>query len=189
MFREKLVAELTDPEGGDMLLAALHVAAEDDAASSKSTVPLPTDAFVKRVDSMVQQLGYHIEAVDPNLNNPQDAMDFVVNFLFTKLGYRVAAKPLELYSQYRIYMNRVLAQRCGTPEALAIVVHAFLRRAIDAGHLKNVEVEVGVPEPGQLPMVRVAGSDAHADANVRCDPCLGCRTHVMLPHACMYTSM
>lgn len=164
------MAELTDPDGGDMLLAALHVAAEDDAASSKSTVPLPIDAFVKRVDSMVQQLGYHIEAENPNLEDPQDAVDFVVKFFFTKLGYRVAAKPLELYSQYRIYMNRVLAQRCGTPEALAIVLDGFLRRAADVGHLKNVEVELGIPEPGQLPVARLAGSDAHADVDVQCDP-------------------
>eukprot|EP00892_Ulva_mutabilis_P010570 jgi/Ulvmu1/7886/UM004_0117.1 len=165
--REHLVAELTDPAGGDMLLAALHVAAEDDAASSKSTVPLPTQAFVKRVDSMVQQLGYHIDAVQPDLDDQQQAVDFIVNFFFSKLGYRVAAKPLELYSQYRIYMNRVLAQRCGTPEALAIVLGGFLRRAADAGHIKRVDIELGIPEPGQQPVVRVAGSNNHADANVK----------------------
>lgn len=164
------MAELTHAHGGDMLLAALHVAAEDDAASSKSTVPLPTQAFVKRVDSMVQQLGYHIEAVQPDLEDPQQAVDFVVDFFFAKLGYRVAAKPLELYSQYRIYMNRVLAQRCGTAEALAIVVCGLLQRAAAAGHIKEVEIEVGILEPGQQPLVRLAGSASHADADAKYDP-------------------
>lgn len=152
-----------------MLLAALHVAAEDDAASSKSTVPLPTNAFVKRVDSMVQQLGYHIEATNPDLTNPQDRIDFISKFFFTQLGYRVAAKPLELYSQYRIYMNRVLAQRCGTPEALAIVLEGFLKRAADAGHLDNVDIELGIPEPGYPPVARIVDSDCLSDADVRCD--------------------
>lgn len=170
MHREQLVAELTDPDGGDMLLAALHVAAEDDAASSKSTVPLPTKAFAKRVDSMVQQLGYHMDAVKPDLKDPQHAVDFVADFFFTKLGYRVAAKPLELYSQYRIYMNRVLAQRCGTPEALALVLCGFLHRAASAGLIGEVEVELGIPEPGQNPVLRVVGSAEHADAGMKYAP-------------------
>ncbi len=51
------------------------------------------------------------------------------------------------YSPYRVYMNNVLTQRCGTPCSSAALVSAFLLRLQRDGSLKGLSAEplVGLP--------------------------------------------
>ena len=86
------------------------------------------------------------------------------------MGYSVAEKPLELYSPYRIYMHRVLAQRCGTPEAISIVLCSLLQRAAAAGLLTRFDVQVGIPAPGNRAVLRQKDTHDHADADVKYVP-------------------
>lgn len=118
------------------------------------------------MDSMVVQLGYQLDADGLDLSDHRAAIDYVTSFLYETMGYSVAAKPLELYSPYRIYMHRVLAQRCGTPEAISIVLCSLLQRAVAAGLLAPFEIQVGIPAPGNPPLLRRSGTQDHADADV-----------------------
>lgn len=163
------MAEMT-AEHGDVLLAALAISAEDDAVATMSTCDLPVHSYSKRMDSLVTQLGYQMDADAPDLSDSRAAIDYVTKFLFDTVGYTVAAKPLELYSPYRIYMHRVLAQRCGTPEAIAIVLSSLLQRAAVAALLEPFEVQVGIPAPGSYPLLRERGTQDHSHADVKCAP-------------------
>jgi hypothetical protein len=166
-FRELLLSEMAACNA-DVLMAALALAAEDDALSTKSTVALPIESYSKRLDSLVTQMNFDITENAPHLPDAGATLTYLSSFLLGKMGYRVTEKPLELYSPYRIYMHRVLAQRCGTPEAIAIVLCSLLQRAAKAGVLQNVEVEVGIPAPGNAPLLRPIGSSDHCDADVKC---------------------
>jgi hypothetical protein len=160
--------ELENPQG-DPVLAALHLAAEDDAVNTKSTVCLPVPAFSKRLDNLVAQLGGRLRSNDLDCSNPQTALDHLTDTLFGAMRFRCAVKRLELFSPYRIYMHKVLTQRCGTPEALAVLLASFVRRAQRAGHISDFDFKLGLPEkPGQLPCACVAGTKDMRDG-VRCD--------------------
>jgi hypothetical protein len=91
------------------------------------------------------------------------------NIVYTTniFALQVAAQQLELYSPYRVYMHRVLAQRCGTHEALATLLITFIQRASARGLVPAFEMDAGLVGPGVLPRVRVAGSSTDA-AGVRC---------------------
>lgn len=155
---------------GDVLLAALALSAEDDAISTKSTCDLPVQSYSERMNSLVTQLGYQMDAHAPDLSEHSAAINYVTSFLFDTMGYTVAEKPLELYSPYRIYMHRVLAQRCGTPEAISIVLCSLLQRAAEAGLFAPFEVQVGIPAPGNHPVLRASGTQDHDEADVKCAP-------------------
>lgn len=180
--RKAFEQELTSP-GGDPVLAALHLAAEDDAVNTKSTVPLPTAAFSKRLDNLVDQLCNRIDAGNPDLCTPEAALSYLRDTLFGPMRFRVAQKKLELYSPYRIYMHKVLTQRCGTPEALAVLLAAFLQRAQQRGVVPEFQCELGVPAtPGQLPAVRPLGTSAPVE-DVRCASRRCCQGLRIVPSA------
>lgn len=181
------MAQIMD-EQGDVLLAALALSAEDDAVATKSTCDLPVQSYSKRMDSLVTQLGYQIDANSPDLSDSRAVINYINSFLFDTMGYSVAEKPLELYSPYRIYMHRVLAQRCGTPEAISIVLCSLIKRATKAGLFGAFELEVGIPAPGFRPVLREVGTDDHKDADVKyafqaplCKACMSC--HLRLQNA------
>jgi Transglutaminase-like superfamily len=168
MRRDGFLRELRP--GGDPVLAALHLAAEDDALSTKSTVELPVAAYSKRVDALVAELPERALAEGAQ-GDPAAACEAVTAALFGPMGFTVAAKPLELYSPYRIYMHKVLAQRCGSPAALAVVLAGVILRAQAAGLLPQFEVEAGLTELGTLPSARPRGHDAargSAASRIRC---------------------
>jgi hypothetical protein len=143
-------------EAGDPVLAALAVAAEDDALKSKSTVALPVDAFSKRLDGMVTHLSHQLARDGVRLEGPEHAAEYLKNVLFGSLGFRVATGDMELYRPYRIYMHNVLTQRMGTPAALGALLTAFVQRAQAAGLVYEFPVEVMVPSDRNVPEVRPA---------------------------------
>ena len=71
------------------MLAALHLAAEDDALESKSTVPLPVAAFSKRLDSLVNQLRGALATSAIDTSSPDAAAQFCRSFLFNSMEYKV----------------------------------------------------------------------------------------------------
>jgi hypothetical protein len=50
---EQVKALIQDAGDGDVVLAALHLASEDDAIKTRTHIPLPVDAFSKRLDNIV----------------------------------------------------------------------------------------------------------------------------------------
>jgi hypothetical protein len=94
---------------GDPVKAALHLASEDDAFVSRSTVELPVPAFSKRLDDCVAAARNSGKLLAAAQHKPQKALDTFAAYLFGELGYWPAQKMLELYSPYRIYMHKVRA--------------------------------------------------------------------------------
>ena len=87
----------------DPVLAALHLAAEDDAFVSRSTVPLPVVSFSKRLDDAVARAQRSMEPA----HSAQSGLDRLTECLFGALSFQPAKTQFELYSPYRIYMHKV----------------------------------------------------------------------------------
>ena len=179
--RQDFLSEMQ--RGGDPVLAALHLASEDDAVTSRSTVPLPVESFSKRLDSLISRAQHPLRQCGADAVAPEQALELLQRMLFDDFGFRAATHQLDLFSPYRVYMHKVLTQRCGTPAALAALLAAFVRRAQHGGLVKRFDVLLGIPGPGQLPRARVAGDGSgHAaqggdeEGGLRCAPpasCLG----------------
>lgn len=154
-------------------MAALQIAAEDDAIISKSTVPLPVDAFSKRLDGMVMHLASKLVRDGVQLQGPAHAAEYLKNVLFGSLGFKVAPGDLEMYRPYRIYMHKVLTQRMATPSALGVLLAAFILRAQQAGVVDAFAVEVFVPPDRNVPEARNARTDERS-VGEWCVPLLSC---------------
>ena len=184
LYRDRFMAEMNNSDG-DSVLAALYLAAEDDAVQTCSTVELPTASFSKRLDTLVASARGSLQASQPLL--PHQAVKQIPELLFGGMGFRTAKQSLELYSPYRIYMHKVLTQRCGTPEALGALLAAFMVRLQRAGLVEQFPVELGLAGPGVAPSVRVAEAtqSEQGEHSTRCDP--GLRSRLQLPPKCTYT--
>lgn len=71
------------------MMAALHLAAEDDAVETKSTVELPVAAFSKRLDVLVQALSNYLNDNKIALSDPDTAIQQCTDFLFDNMQYKV----------------------------------------------------------------------------------------------------
>lgn len=73
----------------DLARAALGIAAEDDALVSHSSVPLPVDLYMARIDGMATEFaGHHLPERDRSPSAVFDALD---NYMYVyQVGHRVA---------------------------------------------------------------------------------------------------
>lgn len=110
----------------DPVTAALHLAAEDDAFTSRSTVELPVAAFSKRLDNCVNSARGSTTVKEAASHKPQDALNALAHFIFRDLDYHAALpQMLELYSPYRIYMQKVRLYSDRTWPACTCFCHAL----------------------------------------------------------------
>jgi len=135
--RVGLVSEYGKGEGGDVVAASLHVAVEDDAFKSRTAVCLPREAYVKRMDKLVNEfiqrdLSY-MSAEDKA--NGDKMIEAIERYLFEEQKYRTPAGWREAFSPYRTYFHNVIAQKVGIPATLAAIYIGFLERLKDKGAL------------------------------------------------------
>ncbi|KAL6749221.1 hypothetical protein V8C86DRAFT_2853563 [Haematococcus lacustris] len=164
--RDALLREIELPDGCsiagrqgagsslDVVLAALHVASEDDAIKSRTHIPLPVEAFSARLDTVAAECA----AMFPANLTQQQQLDHIQHHLFDTWGLRVAGNlEAGLFSPYRVYMHNVLAQRCGTQAACAAVLHSLLRRLLSRGSI-DFCAQVGLPtDVAARPVARIQG--------------------------------
>lgn len=88
--------EASTPDNGkdldmvDVARAALEISAEDDALVSHSSVPLPVDSYLDRLDSMATEFaGHHLPAHSP------DVFKSLGNYLWT---YKVSMPCIQCIS-------------------------------------------------------------------------------------------
>mmetsp|Transcript_19074 Transcript_19074/g.41119 ORF Transcript_19074/g.41119 Transcript_19074/m.41119 type:complete len:326 (+) Transcript_19074:467-1444(+) len=127
----------------DLVTAALHMAAEDEAMKSNAHALLPVETFSARLDTMVSEIREQM----PFGLSPQEQLDWVHRYLFDTWGLKIAKGMTqgEQFSPYRVYMHHVLTQRCGTSAAAAVILHTLLSRLIKAGIVSFKEYKVGLP--------------------------------------------
>jgi len=137
--------------GGDVVLAALEIASEDDAVKTRTHIPLPVESFSQRLDSIVGECRSQLSSSQ----TPVEQVSVVTHHLFNTWGLRMSKDMNDgLYSPYRVYMHQVLAQRCGTQVACAAILHALLDRLQVCGALPSQhQYTVGLPSSPQHPPV------------------------------------
>ncbi|GAX75788.1 hypothetical protein CEUSTIGMA_g3231.t1 [Chlamydomonas eustigma] len=155
--RSALMKQVAADDGMDLVLAGLHLAAEDDAIKTRTHIPLPVESFSRRLDNMVTECS----SLMPSGLSSTDQLDFAVGYLYDRWGLKIAKGMGDgEYSPYRVYINNVLTQKCGTPCASAALLSSFLYRMRRDGALAGLPSEplVGLP-------LLIAPSGSSASAN------------------------
>jgi hypothetical protein len=130
----------------DLVMTSLYVAMEDDAFKSRTAVCLPVDAYVKRVDKLVNefmQRDFPKLPVKEGSDGPSadDVVAALEEYLYSQNDYRVPGGWREAYSPYRTYFHNVVAQKVGIPATLAALYIGCVERLKTKGALRE-EVDV-----------------------------------------------
>lgn len=156
-------AELGGGGRADALRAALLLAAEDDAVRTRTVVELPIEAYEERVDKLANELAANVlPKLEAEGAGEQAKLDAVAEYLFGEKGYHwKVAGPAEMASPYRTYMHHVLAQRCGVPPSLGVLLLATLQRLEGKGVVEQgFQVAVPPPNSREVPRACVASGEA-----------------------------
>ncbi|KAK7271475.1 hypothetical protein RJT34_27417 [Clitoria ternatea] len=107
----------------DLGRTALYIAAEDDSLVSHSSVPLPVDDFVARLDDLsMDYCPYYIREYD---SSPEKFLESIERFLYVHKGFRRAnANPLESRA---LYLHSVLTHRSGSSAMLSLIYSEILK--------------------------------------------------------------
>lgn len=128
-FRQRFLEATLSPDG-DVADAALFLAAEDDALSTKASVPLPVDSYRERLEQLVSDfVAWHDKTTDA-----VSACALLDEHLYSATFENFRLAPLgQEHSPYRLYIHHALAQRSACPVALATIHLAVLSRLQDLG--------------------------------------------------------
>ncbi|ONM31266.1 hypothetical protein ZEAMMB73_Zm00001d040383 [Zea mays] len=112
--------------GPDLARAALCVAAEDDSLVSHSSVPLPVDAFIARLDDL--STGFCAGGNFPPSGAPPEVFfDYLNRYLYVHKGFR----RTNGVSDVRImYLHSVLTCRSGSALMLALIYSEILKTTL-----------------------------------------------------------
>ncbi|XP_052143498.1 uncharacterized protein LOC127762988 [Oryza glaberrima] len=123
--------------GADLARAALCVAAEDDSLVSHSSVPLPVEAFVSRLDDL--STGFLADGYLPPAGAPpQVFLDHLDRYLYVHKGFR---RKNGSSDGRAIYLHSVLTCRLGSALMLSLIYSEILKMLRLYGLLEfNVEI-------------------------------------------------
>ncbi|KNA06473.1 hypothetical protein SOVF_180690, partial [Spinacia oleracea] len=128
-------------KGVELGKTALYIAAEDDALMSHSSVPLPVDAFLERLDNLSTSYCPHYRS--SLASSPEDLLDSVERYLYITKGFRrttAGSNP----STKDYYLHSVLAQRCGSVAILSLIYSEVLKM-LQLWGVINFDVEIYHP--------------------------------------------
>nr|CAD1840030.1 unnamed protein product [Ananas comosus var. bracteatus] len=123
-------------KGADLGRAALHVAEEDDSLVSHSSVPLPVDAFVDRLDDL--SMGFCSSAYMPPSGAPprSSSETWRDSCMFTRINVMSDARAL--------YLHSVLTCRSGSVVMLSLIYSEMLKMLRIYGFL-DFDAEIYFP--------------------------------------------
>lgn len=144
----------------DLARAALEIAAEDDALISHSTVPLPVDAYLQRLDLMANEIEGHYLPVSPLQRTPDAVFKVMNNYIYGFMGFTRAAFTGGPGDARDFYLNGVLTRRRGTPLMLALIYSELANRLRQRGAI-DFMIEMELPlDLLSLPRPRLVFSEA-----------------------------
>lgn len=185
--RVGLVSEYGKGGRGDVVAASLHVAVEDDAFKSRTAVCLPREAYVKRMDKLVNEfIQRDLSYMSAEEKASGDKMIAAIErYLFEEQKYRTPTGWREAFSPYRTYFHNVIAQKVGIPATLAAIYIGFLERLKDKGELDacgdirvSLRVRRGADPTPRRPQGVKAG-DVVPDGSVVCTSDMVVRMQLM----------
>ncbi|XP_015876224.3 uncharacterized protein LOC107412908 [Ziziphus jujuba] len=125
----------------DLGKTALYVAAEDDSLVSHSSVPLPVDAFIERLDDL--SMGYCSTHSSSFKLSPENFLESLETYLYHKKGFR--RTRMRYQSEPRaLYLHSVLTHRSGSTAMLSLIYSEILKMLRLWG-LLDFDVEIFVP--------------------------------------------
>ncbi|URE30205.1 hypothetical protein MUK42_17767 [Musa troglodytarum] len=125
--------------GADLAKAALQIAAEDDSLISHSSVPLPVDAFVERMDDL--SMGF-CSLYMPPLNSPPEVfLGNLERYFYVHKGFRRTDAMSDARS---LYLHSALTCRSGSAAILSLIYSEMLKMLKVYGFL-DFDVEIFFP--------------------------------------------
>ncbi|XP_073027307.1 uncharacterized protein [Primulina eburnea] len=128
-------------EDVDLGRAALHIAAEDDSLISHSSVPLPVDDFLFRLDSLAVE--YCSRYGSSLRSSPEDFLECLNRYLYVNKAFRRSSARNQV-EQRALYLNSVLTHRSGSVPMLSLIYSEILKMLRLWGVL-NFDVEIFFP--------------------------------------------
>ncbi|KMT17110.1 hypothetical protein BVRB_2g041640 [Beta vulgaris subsp. vulgaris] len=119
---------------------ALYIAAEDDSLMSHSSVPLPVDAFLERLNKLSTSYCPHFRS--SLASSPEDLLDSLERYLYITKGFRRTTGYLPSPKDY--YLHSVLAQRCGSVAILSLIYSEVLKM-LQLWGVIDFDVEIHYP--------------------------------------------
>ncbi|CAL4976879.1 unnamed protein product [Urochloa decumbens] len=133
-------ASIAISRGADLARAALCVAAEDDSLVSHSSVPLPVDAFIARLDDLSS--GFCAGGNFPPYRAPPEVFfDYLDRYLYVHKGFRRTNGVSDVRT---MYLHSVLTCRSGSALMLALIYSEILKTVRIYG-LLDFDAEIFFP--------------------------------------------
>ncbi|KAL8144530.1 hypothetical protein V2J09_017562 [Rumex salicifolius] len=132
----------------DLARTALYIASEDDSLLSHSSVPLPIESFIERMDSLSTSYFPHYRYTMKS--SAEDFLSSVEKYLFVRKGFRRNTSSLQSEPK-TLYLHSVLTHRCGSPVILSLIFSEVLKSLRFCG-VYEFDVEIFHPrDPNALP--------------------------------------
>ncbi|KZV54433.1 hypothetical protein F511_09748 [Dorcoceras hygrometricum] len=128
-------------EDVDLGRVALHIAAEDDSLISHSSVPLPVDDFLFRLDNLAVE--YCSRYSSSLRSSPEDFQECLNRYLYVNKAFRIT-NATDQVEQRALYLNSVLTHRSGSVPMLSLIYSEILKMLHLWGVL-NFDVEIFFP--------------------------------------------
>ncbi|XP_024027692.1 uncharacterized protein LOC21400315 isoform X2 [Morus notabilis] len=125
----------------DLGKTALYIAAEDDSLVSHSSVPLPVDAFIDRLDDLSMCYCSHYSS--SFWWSPENFFNSLESYLYDKKGFRRSSVKHQLESR-ALYLHSVLTHRSGSTAMLSLIYSEILKMLRLWG-LLDFDAEIFVP--------------------------------------------
>ncbi|KAK9051350.1 hypothetical protein SSX86_027977 [Deinandra increscens subsp. villosa] len=125
----------------DLGKTALFIAAEDDSLISHSSVPLPVDAFIGRLDDL--STGYCSRYNSSFTSSPDIFLECLERYMYVDKGFRRTKSGYHLEHR-AVYLHSVLTHRVGSMSMLSLIYSEILKMLRLWGLLK-FDVEVSSP--------------------------------------------
>ncbi|CAO2174027.1 unnamed protein product [Urochloa humidicola] len=133
-------ASIAISRGADLARAALCVAAEDDSLVSHSSVPLPVEAFISRLDDLSS--GFCAGGNFPPYRAPPEVFfDYLDRYLYVHKGFRRTNGVSDVRA---MYLHSVLTCRSGSALMLALIYSEILKTVRIYG-LLDFDAEIFFP--------------------------------------------
>nr|XP_043626529.1 uncharacterized protein LOC122597989 isoform X2 [Erigeron canadensis] len=108
----------------DLGKTALYIAAEDDSLISHSSVPLPVDAFIGRLDDL--SMGYCSRYSSSFRSSPDTFLECLERYMYVDKGFRRTKSSSQL-GQQAVYLHSVLTHRVGSMSMLSLIYSEILK--------------------------------------------------------------
>ncbi|CAN0916968.1 hypothetical protein LINGRAHAP2_LOCUS30017, partial [Linum grandiflorum] len=108
----------------DLGKTALYIAAEDDSLISHSSVPLPVDSFIRRLDDL--SMDFCSTNSSSICSSPDNFLHSLEKYLYVNKGFR-RSRSTPRFEPRALYLHSVLTHRSGSAVMLSLIYSEILK--------------------------------------------------------------